>query len=429
MGNFINEEWLFQEMDIPAQSGQPDMAGGQAPMGQPGTPGDPMGGTPPPVPPQGGPSPAADIPDVSSDPQYPDMPEQGDDQDFETWKMQYVKDSIKGDPNVLEDQIQMVRDKELEPYQRKFVEDNLQICFLRQHQDVLIPSTKIRKGIKEELDKNSPGTSLVNHIVQTLKENTLLNEIYIKLSGTGGGKADYHRKFIAGLLGAIQVGSGAANEDLVFEDIDYSVRISTRFNAKWGDVSLGNWCLKEDDPNKFLKEVELQRLEGGSPEEKDVLRRRVIMDSIAEMFKERSFIINVVGVDGTIQHLGLDLGNCLKSAYTDGRLVVRTKENDNREAFLDEEGSVIAIPETTISYVKEGELGETGTPEIEETEFFAVRHGVLYLTAMQDLIKESSSALQGVVFQETPWTGNPSDLLRLSRCVPSVGEVILRRDC
>lgn len=422
MGNYVNEEWLFQEMDIPAASGQPDMAGGQPPMGQPEAPAASAG----PIPQQGGPSPAADI---SSDPQYPEMPEQDEDQDFETWKMQYIKDSIKGDPNILEDQIQMIRDKELETYQRKFVEDNLQICFLRQHQDILIPSAKIRKGIKGELDRNSPATSLVNHIVQTLKEQPLLNEIYIKLSGTGGGKADYHRKFIAGLLGAVQVGSGATNEDLVFEDTDYSIRISTRLNAKWGDLNLGSWMLKEDDPQKYLKEPELQRLEGGSPEEKDVLRRRIIMESISTMFDKRAFIINTVSVDGTIQHLGLDLGNCLKSAYIDGRLVARTKENDNREAFIDEEGSIISIPEMTISYVKEGELSDTGAPEIEEFEFIAHRHGTLYLTAMSDLIKEASSTLQGLVFQEIPWTGNPSDLLRISRCSPSVPEVILRRDC
>jgi hypothetical protein len=426
MKNYIVEEWLFKEMDIPAQSGQPDMAAGQPPESQPGSAGDPMGNNPNPIPQQGGPSPAADDQDISTDPQYPDMPDQSEDKDFEGWKMQYFKDSIKGDPNVLEDQIQTIRDKELEPYQRKFVEDNLQICFLRGHQDILIPSSKIRKAIKEELDRNSPGTSLVNHITQTLKENPLLNEIYIKLTGTGGGKADYHRKFVASLLGAVQVGSGAANEDLIFEDKDYSIRISTRFNAKWGDVSLGPWMLKEDDPQHYLKEPELQRLEGGSPEEKDVLRRRVIMDSIGEMFKHRAFIINVVSTDGTIQHLGLDLGNCLKAAYIDGRLVVRTKENDNKEAFIDEEGSIVSIPEMTISYLKEGEISEDGAPDMEEFEFISHKHGTLYLTAMGDLLKESASTLQGIVFQETPFNGNPSDLLRVSRCCPSLPEILLR---
>lgn len=430
--NYVNEEWLY-EMDIPPSSGTPDVGGGQPPMSQPGAPGDPMGQNPPTPPQQGGPDPSAEEDpshDMANDPQYPDMPDHGDDDhDFETWKTQYVKDSIKGDPIVLEDQIQRVRDKELEPYQRKFVEDNLQICFLRQHQDILIPSTKIRKLLKQELDRTSPGTSVVAHMGQTLDEHPLLNEIYIKLTGTGGGKGDYHRKFVGALLGAVQVGSGAANEDLVFEDTDYSIRISTRFNAKWGDVSLGPWMLKEDDPERYLKEPELQRLDGGSPEEKDVLRRRIVMDSISEMFKERAFIINVVGVDGTVQHLGLDLGNCLRSAYVDGRLAVRTNDNDNREAFIDEEGSIVAIPNMSIYYVKEKDMDDSGKDDTEEIEFINHRNGTLYLTAMSDLIKEASSTLQGIVFKETPWQGNPTDLLRVSRCSPIVPEVILRRDC
>lgn len=432
MGNgYINEEWLY-EADSSVVSSQADTSGGQPPMGQPDAAGNPMGQQPPQIPQQGGLDPSsAEEPsdDMSQDPQYPDMPEQDEDQDFENWKRQFVKESIKGDPNVLEDLVQRVRDKDLETYQRKFVEDNLQVCFLRQHQDILIPSTKIRKLMKQELDRTSPATTVVTHMTQTLDEQPLLNEIYIKLTGTGGGKGDYHRKFVAALLGAVQVGSGAANEDLVFEDTDYSIRISTRFNSKWGDVNLGPWILKEDDPDRYLKEPELQRLEGGSPEEKDVLRRRVIIESIAETFRQRAFIINVVGSDGTVQHLGLDLGNTLRSAYVDGRLIVRSKNNDAREAFIDEEGSIVPIPETAIYYVKESQLGETGSEDLEEIEFMSHRNGTLYLTAQANLIKEASSVLQGIVFKETPWQGNPTDLLRVSRCSPSVPEVILRRDC
>ena len=101
------------------------------------------------------------------------------------------------------------------------------------------------------------------------------------------------------MIGGVQLASGHKNADIVFEETDYSIRLSTRFNARFGDVNLGSWMLKEDDPDRYLKSAELARLEGGSPEEKDVLRRRVIIESIAEMFKERGFVINVVGSDGT----------------------------------------------------------------------------------------------------------------------------------
>jgi len=206
-------------------------------------------------------------------------------------------------------------------------------------------SNQIRKKIKQDFDRTNPATTLVRHITDTLDESPLLNEVYVKLLGLGGAKGDQHRKFVGSLTGSVQVGSGGQNEDLVFEEQDYSIRVSTRFNARWGDVNLGRWYLRKDDPERHLKNAEIDRLEGGSPEEKDVLRRRVVIESIAEFYKERAFIINVVAQDGTVYHLGWDLGTSLKSAFLDGKLVVRTKSNDAEECFIDEEGSVINVPE------------------------------------------------------------------------------------
>ncbi len=424
----INEfDWFFTE----AEQGAPDPMGGQAPMTQPGGPGDPMGANDPNIPQQGGPDLSSMPPeDISGDPQHPDMPEEPKDADqtFEHWKMSYVKESIKGDPIILKDMLFKIRDKELDDYPKKFVEDNIQIVFCREHQDILIPSKEIRTLIKKQLDRNAPGTSLVSYIAEILEKYPLLNQVYIKMAGANDYKQGLHRKFIAAILGAVQVGSGASQEDLVFEETDYSIRISTRLNAKWGDVNIGKWMLTENDPHRYLKSAEIQRLEGGSPEEKDVLRRRIIMESIAEMFKNRAFVINVVSSDGTIQHLGLDLGNCLKSAYIDGKLVVRTKNSDLQEAFIDEEGSVISIPNMNIYYVKDSDsLDEKGTAETEELEFIQHRDGSLYLTAHADLIKEATSTLQGLVFKETPWQGNPTDLLKLARCIPSVPEFLFRQ--
>jgi len=168
-------------------------------------------------------------------------------------------------------------------------------------------------------------------------------------------------------------------------------------------------------------------LEGGSPEEKDVLRRRVVIESIAAAYMERAFIINVVGSDGTVYHLGWDLGNSLKAAFLDGKLVVRTGDNDNKEAFIDEEGSIMTIPHMSIYYVKEGSsINEKGKPDIEEIEFITYRDGMLYLSAQIDLIKQAATTLQGVLYKETLWQGNPSDILKIMRCVPSAGEVLLR---
>lgn len=429
MGNNLNrDDWLV-EFDIPPAGGQPDMGAGGPPMSQPGAPGDPMGtGDQSAMPPdhmsvdqqQG-------AEDISDDPQFPDMPEEQDEDDFEVWKIKYIKESVKGDPNKLIQMITEIRDRDLDPNPRKFVEDNLQINFLRRNSNVLQASNEIRKRIKKDLDRTNPATSVLSHISEVLDQNPLLNEVYIKISGLGGGRMDQHRKFIAALTGCVQVGSGGVNEDLVFEEADYSIRISTRFLAKWGDVNLGRWFLKEDDPERYLKEAELDRLESGSPEERDVLRRRVVIESIAEQFRERAFVINVVGTDGTVQHLGWDLGTCLKSAYLDGKLVVRSKNSDAKEAFVDEQGSIIPIPNMSIYYMKEsGDIDDQGKPSTEEIEFIAHRDGTLYLTAQLSLIKEATMSLQGMVIQESPYNGNPTDLLSIRRCVPSSPEMIMK---
>ena len=132
MVQWINEDSWLNEADQPFAGGPP--------QSQPGTPGDPMGQNMP-APEQGGPMPqppAQEPEDLSQDPAYPDMPEEDEGfKDFENFRMKFVGESVKGDPNILEQMILKIRDLDLEVNQRKFVEDNLQICFLRQHQDYL----------------------------------------------------------------------------------------------------------------------------------------------------------------------------------------------------------------------------------------------------------------------------------------------------
>jgi hypothetical protein len=81
-----------------------------------------------------------------------------------------------------------------------------------------------------------------------------------------------------------------------------------------------------------------------------------------------------------------------------------------------------------IYYVKEAQsLSDSGKTELEEIEFMSHRDGYLYLTAQLDLIKEAAVSLQGVIFKETLFNGNPTDFLRISRCVPSSPEMLLKQ--
>lgn len=420
------EEWLAE-----ADVGQPPM--GTPPGNDPAMPGPPPGdpNVANPAPPTTAPAPQQQqnsMPDVSMDPQAPDMPEEMDEKDFEQWKDAYFKETVKGDVNKLIDMIHQVRDLDLESYPRKFVEDNLQVCFLLQNANIDKASKEIRSLVKEDLDENNPSVSLVNHITNSLEKMPELNNIFIKLKGLLGMKGDLHRKFIASLLGGVQVGSGGNNEDVIFNEKEFAVRISTRYNDKWGRVDLGKWSMKEDDPERYLTPPEQRRLEEGSPEEKEALRHRIILEGIAETFKKRGFIVNVVGEDGTIYTLGWDLSGSVKGAFAEGKLVVKTIQGENSEAMLDDQGAIIPFVDVKIKFVKEsGGIDEDGKPAKEEHEFMERIDGMLFLTGQFNIIREAASSFSGIVLKETPYTGNPSDLRVLQRCVPNAPDILMRQ--
>lgn len=369
----------------------------------------------------------ADKPEETNEPASPDMPEESADFDYDTWESDYFKETIKGDTNKLINMIHKIRDYELDPHRRKFVEDNLQICFLRQQANIEKVSNEIRKAIKEELDQNNPSVSLANHIANSLQSSPDVANVFIKLIGLHGLKGDLHRKFIGSLLLAVQVGSGGLNEDLIFNQKDYSIKISTRMNSKFGSIDLGRWFMTADEPEKYLSDSELERLETGAPEEKDVLRKRVIIDSISTFFKKRSFLVNVVGEDGTIFMLGLDLSTALKSAYNKGKLVVNFYENENSEAIIDKDNNIIPVSDVKILYQKDtGELDESGKPIKQNVEFMARRDGVLFLIASEEIVKEAAYSFVGINIKSLPFNGNPSDLKVLQRCIPSAPEMLLR---
>jgi len=215
------EDWLA-EFDIPAAGGQPDPMGGGPPMSDPtmGNPGgDPNVAN---MPPQDMNPQPQEVPqdDITQDPQVPEMPEPGNsDEDFETWKRNYFKESIKGDVENLLDLMSPMREKEnLQPYQRKFVEDNWNVQLIRRNENVSQTSKEIRKSIREQLDVNNPGTSVVEHLHRALDTRPMLNNKFIQMLGYGAYKGELHRKFIAALTSSVEVSSGHERENVIFNE-------------------------------------------------------------------------------------------------------------------------------------------------------------------------------------------------------------------
>lgn len=390
------------------------------------------------VDPSAGDAPAEDAPDeaqsspedLSQDPEAPDMPEErGEEKDFEVWKSNYFKESIKGDAAGLVELLSPLRNREgLEPYQRKFVDDNWNVQLVRQNANVAEASKQIRKAVRDQLDRNNPATSVVNHVFNTLQTVPTLTETFIRMMGYTGNKGELHRKFMAALTGSVQVSSSPDKENIIFNEKEYSIKMSTRLNSEWGEVAMGSWSLREDDPERYLSEPELRRLSEGSPQERDVLRRRVVIEAIAKHFDEQAFIINVVSDDGTVYHLGWDMSNALRGAYAEGKVVVKTVKSENSEAMISDGGEIIPMVDLKIFFVKQTEeQDEQGNPIMEDIEFMERRHGTLFLTAGLVTIKEAAESMQGTDFKETPYQGNPSDLKALKKCVYSAHDMLMRQ--
>ena len=361
------------------------------------------------------------------EPNEPDMPKDSKISDFSSWKNKFFKESIKNDVNTLTQMIMQIRDGELSTYQRKFVEDNLQICFLRQNANINKASGEMRKKIRDDLDMANPSVSLVNHFSSTLATMPELVNTFIRISGYCSNKADLHRKYIASLIGAVQVGSGAQQEDIIYNEKTYSIRISTRFNSKFGQIDMGRWSLQQDDPQKYLADPELEKLDSGAPEEKKVLRNRVIVESIATSFEKRVFIVNVLADNGTLYFVGMDLSNVLRSGYDNGVLTVSTFQNDASEALFNSDGDLVTLQDIKIQYQKEtGETDENGNPLKDKTEFLVKRDGLLFISASLETLQDAAGNLNGLSVKELPFNGNPSDLQNLVRCVASLPELILR---
>jgi len=424
----LKVQWWLEQEDIAPSTSPADPAAGQSAMGDVSPMNPNMPQPDPNAPPEQ--EPEQEQPeDITQDPQVPEMPEEKKSDDFETWKKNYFRESIKGDTQTLIDLLNQVRDREhLNSYQEKFIEDNFNIQLIRQNANVQKASNEVRKLIKDQLDQTMPATTVVNHLSDVLESNPLLVHSFIKVSGYGALKQDLHRKLISSLLGAVQVSSGTDSEDIIVNEREYSIQLSTRMNSRWGDVVLGNWSLHEDDPSRYLSEPEQKRLTEGSPEERDVLRRRIVMESISKQFQTRAFLINVVGDDGTTYALGWDLANCLRAAYTEGKLHVESVKAENSDALIDSSGNIVPLMDIKVSFVREtGRQTHEDKPETENVPFMERRNGLLFLSANLKTIKDAANALQGFVLKELPYNGNPSDLKVLKRCIYSAHDLLLRQ--
>jgi hypothetical protein len=152
------------------------------------------------------------------------------------------------------------------------------------------------------------------------------------------------------------------------------------------------------------------------------------MESIAKEFEERAFLIHCVHTDGTVYALGWDMGSSIKDAYRNGKLVLRGKKNEAKDAMISDTGNIIRLVDVEILFVKEtGEMDDNGKPEMIEVPFMERRDSILYLTADIPTMQDAASSLSGMFLREMPYPGNPSEIPILQRCIPDLSQMLNQR--
>ena len=349
----------------------------------------------------------------------PEDMEQKEDVDFESWKQDFMDLAVRYENEDMISSLKTMRNKEgLSAVQRKFVEDNYQIALLRRDPSILKASKQIRQQIKQELDKTNPAKVVMEYITLAMNSEPQLYEYLIKIISSLAFKGDLHRKFIAALTGSIQVGNGGDGKDLSFQAREYEINFSTRVASQFGDVSFGFWKLTSSDPEMFLKPDEVSNMEKGSPEEKDVIQRKLIIKSFGEKYKRRSFIFNIVNADGTIISIGWDLGNSILDGYQAGKIVARMKQNEDNEIMFSSNGDKVILIDYDIVFLQDSdEVDDFGKPIPVEVVLFSRENGSWLLKADQKVLSDAANVLSGFTYKENPFNGNPSDLVQMQNSV------------
>ena len=213
------------------------------------------------------------------------------------------------------------------------------------------------------------GTEVLQIISDEIEKYNEINNVFLKLPSFYSMKSDLFRKIICSLTNGIQVGSGGTLEDIfipISEGGD-GIKVCTRIYTDFGNIQIGKWSIKYNDPEKYLSESELEKLNySGSPEEKEVLRKRVIIESIAENFKDKVYIVFITNPNtGEIHQIGFNFSNLVRDGWKNGYISVSFKANVGKgEAGVKIDGELIDLQNIEIEFIKENpdKIDKEGRP-------------------------------------------------------------------
>jgi hypothetical protein len=289
------------------------------------------------------------------------------------------------------------------------------------------------RTVKQE-DKLS-GLELCSILSNEIEQYPSVVNTFLKMPNFYSMKADLFRKTIAAITNAVQIGTGGTIEDLfipIAKD-GIGIKLCTRIYTGFGNIQIGKWTLEFNDPEKYLSEPELLKLnDSGSPEEKEVLRKRVIIESISESYKDRIFIVFVVNPQTGERHeVGFNFSELVKTGWKEGVISIDFKANVGKgEAGIEIDGNLIDLQEIQISFISENadQLDDQGLPVKDRIELMKVQNGLLYLTIDEEHWKDFTDKVQeGIFYMSKAFDAGDEELKKTQRCIPDIKEILLRQ--
>lgn len=358
----IHQEALQREQTAPPE---PDPAAGNSVSqtfgGDAPTPADPAAVDPsaaPPatdaaIPPDASAAPPADAPvdpnatpadaPAPVDPNAPE-PLPGQAQDPDAQFAEYVEEYISvvsanpGDEALLRQALDVGREQaNLRPYQRAFIETNIQALSLL--------SDKTIAEVQKKVAKAATAQEKVQQIEAFIDASPDLMDAIVRLTMLGPDRSNVFRQFLAAICGGAVV-PGPSGGEVVFIPKGQKDKVVLRPSAHitWGMLDLGPVVMDTRSIEEYLDEGEQARLKDGAPEERKVLRNRLFISACADQLAGAVYYILVIDpATGTWETVTFT-SDTFKDAYESGDLTaIESQPIPTGSLCIDADGRFVAM--------------------------------------------------------------------------------------
>ena len=219
-------------------------------------------------------------------------PEASVDTQFTQYVREYAKMVAKysDEPDTLKKMLQVpsLQNFEMTPWQRAFIDSNLSSVSLL-HEGFVIEA---QKQIKRISGSGGSNTSAFESLFDRIGE---LQDVFVRLSVAGPDRSNLLRQFMAAVLSGVVVPGPVGGEVMMAQKkSDEVVSIRPNCYTTWGYVDLGPVTIDGKSMEDYLSESERDKINDGAPEERRVLRNRLLIEAISDQLGGANYYIVVI---------------------------------------------------------------------------------------------------------------------------------------